>query len=145
MGVRSFVASCTLLKKPRKQLTLFDIGRSAWYDEHVGKRQREWAKRKREELISFLGGKCVRCDATENLEFDHIYGTTWIIKKKASDWRISVYNEEAKRGLIQLLCKECNLKKAVEDAQCDTDDLLDAEVSARGEQLTLIENEMAPF
>lgn len=33
---------------------------------------RDWRQRRRVQLIELLGGKCVRCGSTNDLEFDHI-------------------------------------------------------------------------
>lgn len=71
-----------------------------------------WAKRKREELIVTLGGKCVLCGAIRRLEFDHIDGRrTWVAAKTSRWQRIINYAREAKAGLIQLLCRRCNAQK----------------------------------
>jgi 5-methylcytosine-specific restriction endonuclease McrA len=35
-----------------------------------------WRAARRAELIEMLGGRCVRCGAVEDLEFDHIDPTT---------------------------------------------------------------------
>lgn len=35
-----------------------------------------WKQARRDRLIEMLGGKCVRCGATEDLEFDHIDPST---------------------------------------------------------------------
>lgn len=43
----------------------------------MAKRQREWAKRARLALIESLGGKCVDCGTTKDLELDHIEPCTW--------------------------------------------------------------------
>lgn len=64
--------------------------------------KRRYHERKAESLVK-LGGKCVICGTTENLEFDHIDRTTktmdintmWSVNRKR-------YEEELK--LIQLLC-----------------------------------------
>jgi len=35
--------------------------------------QKEWIKNKRQEIINLLGGKCISCGVSSNLEIDHIY------------------------------------------------------------------------
>ena len=73
-------------------------------------RTRIWAK-------ELLGGHCVRCDTTEDLEFDHIIpgSRTFLISigiaKGYSRARL-----EAELQKCQLLCKSCHRKKSVE---CD--------------------------
>ncbi len=71
-------------------------------------RQRLWANRAKAALIQELGGKCVMCQSVENLEIDHIYIRNWIPRQKEFSWRISIYRREAKLGLVQVLCEECN-------------------------------------
>lgn len=75
--------------------------------ENYNEYMREYMKRRyherKAESIAKLGGKCVVCGTTENLEFDHIDRT-----KKTMDintlWSVNLmrYLEELK--LIQLLC-----------------------------------------
>lgn len=66
--------------------------------------------KRRQELIILLGGKCVRCGSTENLEFDHIdpntkeYGISAIL---IHSWK-KVLKEIKK---CQLLCHACHLIK----------------------------------
>lgn len=78
----------------------------------MGNRQREWARRVRDELITKLGGKCQRCGSTDELEFDHICGEKpWVAKDKEWSHRISIYRKEAMDGKLQLLCSVCNRMK----------------------------------
>lgn len=61
-----------------------------------------------------LGGKCVRCGATENLEFDHIDPSTKVFAVCAGlDKAWDVLVEEASK--TQLLCKPCHVAKGAED------------------------------
>lgn len=67
--------------------------------------------RRRVELIELLGGCCVQCNSTLNLEFDHIDR-----KKKASDISkiLAAASESVYRAEIakcQLLCGECHKAK----------------------------------
>lgn len=76
---------------------------------------RDYMKRRyherRAEAIQLLGSRCVRCNATENLETDHIDRTT-----KSFDlgklWSIArhLYLEELEK--CQLLCEDCHKKKS---------------------------------
>lgn len=80
----------------------------------MGKKQNEWARKARLRLIDDLGGECVRCGETDPalLSFDHIDDTRRHITRNVGfSWRISIYRKEAKQGLLQLLCVECNTGK----------------------------------
>ena len=66
--------------------------------------------KKKATLLEHLGGKCVGCGATENLQFDHIDRT----KKSFTIGKYMGYTlekliEEADK--CQLLCKECHQYK----------------------------------
>jgi hypothetical protein len=75
---------------------------------------KSWRQARRARLIEMLGGKCVRCGATEDLEFDHIdpsaksFGVCAGLSKA---WDVLV--EEAAK--CQLLCKPCHVAKGAED------------------------------
>tara|TARA_B100000902_G_C26403056_1_gene478742 strand:+ start:73 stop:480 length:408 start_codon:yes stop_codon:yes gene_type:complete len=75
-------------------------------------RQREWYHKKMNEYKTLLGGKCAICEATENLEFDHIdpknklfNPTRYVTGGKPKD----LLMEEFKK--CQLLCRECHKNK----------------------------------
>ena len=73
-----------------------------------------WKAARRKRLIEMLGGKCVRCGATEDLEFDHIDPSTKnfdIAAMLSRAWAALV--EEAAK--CQLLCKPCHVSKGAED------------------------------
>jgi hypothetical protein len=75
---------------------------------------RAWKQARRDRLIEMLGGKCVRCGATEDLEFDHIDPSTKVFAVSAGlsrAWDALV--EEASK--CQLLCKPCHVAKGAED------------------------------
>ena len=88
-------------------------------------------KRNRDAAIAHLGGKCVGCGTTHNLEFDHIDRTqkTANLSKlfKLSD---KLWEEVEK---CQLLCKECHTVKS--RAHYDHQELL------KGYDLTNIDNQ----
>lgn len=69
---------------------------------------------RREQLVSLLGGRCARCSATDQLEFDHIEpgSQSFRINGKALDkpWP-DILAEIAK---CQLLCHDCHRTKTVE-------------------------------
>ena len=79
----------------------------------MGARQRVWARQKRALLVERLGGRCVSCGATSELEFDHINpgSREYVARHREWSWRISTVSREVKAGLIQLLCSECNKRK----------------------------------
>jgi 5-methylcytosine-specific restriction endonuclease McrA len=81
----------------------------------MAKRHKEWARRKRRELIAELGGKCVWCGETEyeKLTFDHKFGKDWSARGKSTDQRMARYVKEAKEDKLQILCHICNSKKGV--------------------------------
>jgi hypothetical protein len=73
-----------------------------------------WKQARRARLIEMLGGECVRCGATEDLEFDHVDPSTKIFAVCAGlsrAWDVLV--EEAAK--TQLLCKPCHMAKGAED------------------------------
>lgn len=83
------------------------------FDERSYRREyyRAYYRRRHAELIAFLGGVCVQCGATENLQVDHIDSRTWDIRKCNRHTRIARYWREAMQGLVQVLCKSCNSSK----------------------------------
>lgn len=79
--------------------------------------QNERRARLRRELIEMLGGKCVRCDVTEELQFDHIHPEMklFAISNGLDKPRATLLAELAK---CQLLCKDHhNLKTKEHGAQ----------------------------
>jgi 5-methylcytosine-specific restriction endonuclease McrA len=74
--------------------------------------------RRRAEGIEILGGKCVRCNSTEQLEFDHIDPTT---KELSIGKMWGVARERWLRELMkcQLLCKPCHTKKSTKEAMTE--------------------------
>lgn len=64
--------------------------------------------RKREKLMEEMGGKCVGCGRMNLLEFDHIFGITWVAASVSSHQRLIRYRKEWEDGLLQLLCGPCN-------------------------------------
>jgi len=71
-------------------------------------------KVRRARLIELLGGRCVRCGSTDELEFDHIDPETKVFavgSDMSRAWDKLV--EEALK--CQLLCRECLVAKGIED------------------------------
>lgn len=70
--------------------------------------------RVRERLVSMLGGQCVKCGSTENLQFDHVDPSTKsfnVSEGWARKWFLVV--EEINK--CQLLCFSCHRKKTLKD------------------------------
>lgn len=69
----------------------------------------------RQELILYLGGSCVVCQATDQLEFDHK-------DPKTKSFTIASGLDKPKDVLLaevnkcQLLCKNCHLKKTISES-----------------------------
>ena len=75
--------------------------------EHKTTKLKELRHRKRQQLIEHLGGKCVACGVTENLQFDHINRADKLYTiGKILDWNMSRILPEVDK--CQLLCKECH-------------------------------------
>lgn len=70
---------------------------------------KQYEKRK-QHLIDLLGGSCVECGATENLEFDHIdrLQKSFVITSK---WTMALDKLLAELEKCQLLCHDCHEKK----------------------------------
>jgi hypothetical protein len=73
-----------------------------------------WRAARRAQLIEMLGGRCVRCGAVEDLEFDHIDPATKRFAVGASLSR--AWPELVEEALkCQLLCRPCHIDKGAED------------------------------
>ena len=91
------------MAKTRKQY-------NAYMKVYMLRRYHEHMARLREDL----GGKCVKCGSSEDLEIDHIDRT----KKKLNVAKVWSHNKEkyaAELRKCQLLCKECHRKKTLVD------------------------------
>lgn len=67
-------------------------------------------RRRRQALIERMGGRCVLCGSTEQLELDHPYGREWKAKDVNRWTRIKLYEQDFEFGNLRLLCKPCNLR-----------------------------------
>ena len=87
------------------------------YNEYMNEYMKTRWQQRRKAAIEFLGGKCVVCDTTENLQFDHIVPAT----KDGTVARMSSLSEEVfwrEIDKCQLLCKDCHeAKTKVERAE----------------------------
>lgn len=86
------------------------------------KSARDYNARRRADLMSFFGGKCVICgfDDFRALHLDHIHGGGNQIRKKGGHglldkWRMTRDNPEEARATFQLLCANCNNIKRFDD------------------------------
>lgn len=70
-----------------------------------------WHKR-RQRLIDYLGGECVKCGSKDNLEFDHIDKN-----KKSYDISkgMSLKKHKDEIDKCQLLCNTCHIEKTVKE------------------------------
>ena len=79
----------------------------------MAKRQMEWARRKYTEMKEKLGGKCVKCGTTEDLEFDIIVpsGRPDHHRKYNLSQRVTFYRYQFEMNNLQLLCAKHNKEK----------------------------------
>tara|TARA_A100001391_G_C5056180_1_gene274789 strand:+ start:672 stop:1646 length:975 start_codon:yes stop_codon:yes gene_type:complete len=87
------------------------------YEKHQEKlveEQRKIRRERRAHLIERLGGKCLHCGTTRNLQFDHIIPAdkTFTIAAGLTKSLVELYEEVDK---CQLLCGKCHLEKTKED------------------------------
>jgi len=80
--------------------------------------QREWMAKRRRKALALLGGKCVRCGSTEDLEFDHIDPTTKDHRlrgrlRQGFPWSWSWTRILAELDKCQLLCEPCHERKTI--------------------------------
>jgi len=74
--------------------------------------------KRRSESIEKLGGKCVVCGSTENLEIDHIDRTTKTMNISGL-WSANIVRYEAELKLCQLLCEEHHKQKTRRENSVD--------------------------
>lgn len=77
----------------------------------MGEYMKDYRARRRARAIVLLGGKCVECSSTKNLEFDHKDPATKDkeVSKHLWDQKPSVIAAELRK--CQLLCEDCHKKK----------------------------------
>ena len=73
-------------------------------------RREERRKKRLQEMKNKLGNKCVKCGATENLQFDHIDPKTKCFNVNPQDSWQKTLTELYK---CQLLCPSCHLEKTM--------------------------------
>jgi hypothetical protein len=72
-------------------------------------------RRRKQEAIAFLGGKCVVCETTENLEIDHIDRTLKNFSVSEM-WAVKEERFYAELRKCQLLCKSHHLEKTIKES-----------------------------
>ena len=92
--------------------------RKLQYEKHQEKLvedQKRIRKERRQYLREYLGGKCVRCGATERLEFDHIIpaNKSYTIGCNITSFSIEELILEVDK--CQLLCRPCHIQKGIEN------------------------------
>jgi 5-methylcytosine-specific restriction endonuclease McrA len=87
-----------------KNATVIKQQKDAWYQEQkerVKLKERERRQLMRESALEELGGKCVICGTTENLEFNHIDPST---KEREVSTKCGLRHKEHLK--CELMCKE---------------------------------------
>jgi 5-methylcytosine-specific restriction endonuclease McrA len=64
-------------------------------------------------LVRVMGGHCCICGTTNNLQFDHPWGSTWMIRDQNARNRALRYFADWRNGNLRLLCRWCNRKDGV--------------------------------
>ena len=88
----------------------FRIKRRIWREnnrEEINRKHRERKRKNKKYLVDMMGGKCVGCGVTENLQFDHIdrYEKSFCISTELASKLDKLIKEASK---CQLLCNECH-------------------------------------
>ncbi len=76
---------------------------------------KEWAKRKRRELMTLLGNVCAHCGTMDGLEFDCIYPKGDRHHRGDASQRMCFYQRQFREGNLQVLCNVCNARKGDEE------------------------------
>jgi hypothetical protein len=81
---------------------------------------KEYRIKRRQEFIELLGGKCIKCNSTEDLEFDHIDPETKLFSIGNIWWKsYTILLEEVKK--CQLLCYDCHKEKTIKERSLPED------------------------
>lgn len=80
------------------------------YNEYMREYMLKRYHRRRSDSIEKLGGKCVVCGTTDNLEIDHIDRSTKTMAISGL-WSCNIQRYEAELKLCQLLCEEHHKQK----------------------------------
>jgi len=73
----------------------------------------QWKDKRRAEVISALGGKCISCSIEDPivLNVDHVNNDGKLHRKMCTASFLKMVLEESKSGKFQLLCCNCNWRK----------------------------------
>jgi hypothetical protein len=74
-------------------------------------------EQRRKKLIEYLGGHCVVCHSTKNLQFDHKEPRHWHPENLSRAKRMGVYERAARLGRIQLLCADDHAVKSANEGK----------------------------
>ena len=82
--------------------------------EKVREQRRGYRDKRKELCLEYLGGKCVKCGTTHNLQFDHIKreGKKYEITRRLT-YKFDTLKEELDK--CQLLCASCHLDKTAKE------------------------------
>ena len=80
--------------------------------EEIMEYYKEYARNRKNLLKEKMGGKCVKCGATEHLQFDHINPSEKLYNISNNFHRKDLDEE---LGKCQLLCSRCHLEKTKDD------------------------------
>lgn len=88
----------------------------------MSKRHVNWAHKAKFTLQFALGGRCIECGTTKNLEFDcinpqgHRHHAIGFVR------RICFYRKQHVLNNLQLLCRKCHIKKSVKEHQIEIEE-----------------------
>lgn len=77
----------------------------------MAKRQKEWARRKRQELLDLYGEVCAECGDTSCLTFDCVVPMGSEHHGLDTARRMTFYWRQHAAGNLQVLCQSCNSSK----------------------------------
>lgn len=72
-------------------------------------------RERRDAAIAALGGACVKCGVTTNLEIDHIDASKKTFEIGVKIWCMSAEKLEVELNKCQLLCESCHAEKTIID------------------------------
>jgi 5-methylcytosine-specific restriction endonuclease McrA len=81
------------------------------WNAYIREYQKEKYVQRKDMYLEKLGGKCVLCDSTESLEFDHIDATTKSFTFTTKIATLSIEKLDAEAEKLQLLCNKCHKEK----------------------------------
>jgi hypothetical protein len=87
------------------------------YNTYMRKYIQERCWRRRAQAIEQLGGKCVVCGSTDDLEFDHIDASTVDRRIRGSLWTVSEERLQAELAKCQLLCHKHHREKTIRNKE----------------------------